>query len=64
LDETKSKSKHSTVEEVLKIATQANVKKLLLTHISRRYQDIRDVKEKLKAYPNVGIARDFMNIKV
>jgi len=64
LDEMENKSKHSTVDDVLKIATAAKVKQLVLTHISRRYQDIQEIKDKLKAYPNVRIARDFMRLEI
>ena len=64
LDEMENKSKHSTVDDVLKIATAAKVKQLVLTHISRRYQDIQEIKDKLKAYPNVRIARDFMRLVI
>lgn len=56
--------KHSTVDDVLKIAAAAKVKQLVLTHISRRYQNIQEIKDKLKAYPNVRIARDFMRIEI
>lgn len=63
-DETGNESRHSTVDDVLKIASAAKAKQLVLTHISRRYQDMQDIKEKLKAYPNVKIARDFMRIGI
>lgn len=56
--------KHSTVDDVLGIAAAAKAKQLVLTHISRRYQDIQEIKDKLKNYPNVRIARDFMRIEV
>ncbi len=56
--------RHATVEDVLKIAKNANVKQVILTHISRRYQDTDELKDKIKDYPNVSIAKDFMNVVV
>ena len=56
--------KHATLDEVLKIATKAGVKKLLLTHISRRYQDLDELEKKIKGLPNVKLARDLMKIEI
>ncbi len=56
------KRKHTTFKDVLKIAKQANVQKLVLTHISRRYNDIRKLKEIVEKYPSVVLAKDFMQI--
>jgi len=56
--------KHTTVDEVLEIAKKANVKELILTHISRRYQDFDELKERIKDFPNVRIAKDFMQVVV
>ena len=55
-------AKHANVDEVLKLAKEANVKQLVLTHISRRYQDIDEMKEKIKDHPHVKIAKDFMKV--
>lgn len=54
--------RHATIEEVLRLAEEANVKQLVLTHISRRYQDIGELKEAIKDFPNAKIAKDFMKI--
>ncbi len=56
--------RHTTVDEVLSIAKKANVKQLVLTHISRRYQDVDELTDKIKNEKNVTIAKDFMNIVV
>jgi len=40
------------------------VKQLILTHISRRYQDIEKMKEKIEGHANVKIAKDFMKIEI
>ena len=57
-------AKHANVDEVISVAKEAGVKQLILTHISRRYQDIDEMKEKIKDYPNVKIAKDFMKIVI
>ena len=57
-------AKHANVGEVLKLAEEANVKQLILTHISRRYQDIEEMKEKISGHPNVKIAKDLMKIVI
>ncbi|MCX6815717.1 MAG: ribonuclease Z [Candidatus Aenigmarchaeota archaeon] len=56
--------KHTTLDEVLEIAGKAAVKQLILTHISRRYQDVDELKEKIKDYPNVKLAKDFMQVVI
>jgi len=64
-DDTKKGAKdyrHTTFEDVLKIAEEAKVKELILTHISRRYQDLQELKEIISKYPNVKLAKDFMKV--
>ena len=56
------KRKHTTFKDVLKIAKEAGVQRLVLTHISRRYSDIRKLKEIVDKYPSVTLAKDFMQI--
>jgi ribonuclease Z len=56
--------KHATFEDVLKMAKEANAKEVILTHISRRYQDLEELKEKIREQKNVKIAKDFMKIIV
>ena len=58
---------HSTVTEAAEVAAKANVRKLILTHISARYDD-EDAKkleeEARKIFPNTIIASDLMIIDV
>ena len=54
--------KHANFADVLKIAEEANVKEVILTHISRRYQDTSELKEKIADRKNVRIAKDFMKV--
>lgn len=54
--------RHATVDDVLRIAKEADVKDLVLTHISRRYQDVDELKKVIEKEKNVTIAKDFMKI--
>ncbi len=57
--------KHSSAKDAGKLAKEANVKKLLLTHYSRRYKDLKPLKEAAEEYHgNVEAAKDLMKIKV
>lgn len=62
LDESEKTSRHSNIEEAISVAQEAKAKKLVLTHISRRYVDVKDVLEKLKERKDVVLAKDFMTI--
>jgi len=56
---------HSTPSEAALIAKKANVKLLILTHISARYNDPEVLlREARKNFPNVIVAEDFMTIDV
>ena len=58
---------HSTVTEAAEVAAQANVRKLILTHISARYdeEDAKKLEEEAKKiFPNTIIASDLMTIDV
>ena len=56
---------HSTPSGAALIAKKANVKLLILTHISARYGDPRVLLEEArKNFPNVMVAEDFMSIDV
>jgi ribonuclease Z len=41
------------------MSVKANVKKLILTHISRRYREKDVLKEAQAVHPNASVARDF-----
>ena len=59
-------TKHSTSKEAALIAKNANVKQLVLTHISSRYSEKRDVllHEAKKVFGNSLIAEELMEIEV
>ncbi|HEY0196003.1 MAG TPA: ribonuclease Z [Methanobacterium sp.] len=56
---------HSTAADAARIAKDARVKNLILTHISTRYQDTSQLeKEALDIFENLIIARDFLSFEV
>jgi ribonuclease Z len=59
---------HSTTKQAAMIAKQSNAKKLLLTHISSRYQTEGDLtaleKEAQALFPLTYLASDFMQIEI
>jgi ribonuclease Z len=64
LEEEEGKA-HADVKQAAKIAKKANVKQLILTHISRRYQIPEELeKEAKKIFPSTKVAYDFMKIKL
>ena len=63
--ETKEDMMHSGAKEAAKIAKEAGVKNLILTHFSRRYTDLKEIEaEAKKIFPNSYVARDFMTASV
>ena len=59
-------SKHSTAGEVAALAKEAEVRKLILTHISSRYTDDAEpiLTDSKKIFENVIIAEDLMEIEI
>jgi ribonuclease Z len=62
---------HSTAQQAAKMAKEAGVKQLILTHISRRYQNKEGnispktlEKEAKKIFKNSILAKDFMEIRI
>lgn len=59
------KPAHASFKQAVEIAKKANAKHLILTNISRRYQEeeLRKMEEEAKKlFPNAIIARDFMQV--
>src|SRR3989344_3776259 len=66
LDESRGKY-HADVAEAADIAKKSNVKELILTHLSRRYnkEDIKEMEERArKVFPNTKVAHDFMKVEL
>ena len=56
---------HTGAKEAAQIAKKANVKFLILTHFSRRYQDTKELEDEAKkAFSNSKCAYDFMKVDV
>ncbi len=65
LSDKASENYHSTPSKAAKIAKKAGVKKLVLTHISPRYEDDTVLlQEARKVFPNTVVAQDLMVIDV
>lgn len=64
LEEEETKA-HADVKQAAQIAKKANVKRLILTHISRRYTDAKELEEEArKVFENTKVAYDFMKVKL
>ena len=56
---------HTSAKKAAEIAKKADVKKLILTHFSRRYKDGNIIrKEAQKVFKNTDVAKDFKKITV
>lgn len=56
---------HSSARETALLAKRAGVKRLAITHFSRRYQDVRELEnDAKKVFPNTFAAEDFMRVKL
>lgn len=55
---------HTTAADVARLALQANVGHLILTHVSRRYRDDDILAEAQAIFPNTSLAYDFATFQV
>jgi ribonuclease Z len=55
---------HLTARQAAEFAVEAGVKKLILTHISRRYREKDVIKEAQAVFPNAVVARDFDSFQI
>lgn len=55
---------HLTARQGAELAVKAGVKKLILTHISRRYREKDVLKEAQAIFPNTAVARDFDSFQI
>jgi len=55
---------HAALPEVLEMVLKEQVKRAVLTHISRKYQDAGELKAMVKGYSNIEVAEDFLSVVV
>jgi ribonuclease Z len=55
---------HLTARQGAELAVKSGVKKLILTHISRRYREKDVLKEAQAIFPNTSVARDFDSFQI
>lgn len=55
---------HASLPEVIEMAKQEGVKRVVLTHVSRKYHDVEKLKDLVKDYPSFEVAQDFMTVVV
>jgi ribonuclease Z len=55
---------HLTAAQSAQLAREANVRKLYLTHISRRYREKDVLAEAIAIFPETTVARDFDHVRV
>ena len=55
---------HLTARQGAELAIKAGVKKLILTHISRRYREKDVIKEAQALFRNTSVARDFDSFQI
>ena len=65
-EENAIEKKHSTSIDAANIAKRMNAKKLIITHISSRYQEdaIKLLQEAKKIFPNTVLAEDLLKIQI
>ncbi|MEM2145164.1 MAG: ribonuclease Z, partial [Candidatus Jordarchaeaceae archaeon] len=63
LEDKALETKHSTTTHAARVAKEAGVEKLVLTHISSRYSNLNELQEQAqKIFPNTKVAEDLMEI--
>jgi len=55
---------HLTAQQAAQLALDANIKHLILTHVSRRYRERDIIKEAQTIFPNTFVARDFDTFQI
>ena len=65
LDEKAEQYQHLTAQVVAQVASQENVKRLILTHFSQRYKSVEEIEaDAKKVFDDTTCAYDFMQVKL
>ena len=55
---------HITAAQAARLARDAGVRQLVLTHISRRYREVEILNEAQAVFPETVVARDFDHFRI
>ena len=55
---------HAALPEIIKMVENENVKRVILTHVSRKYRNAEELEGLIKEYPHIELAKDFIKIEV
>jgi len=55
---------HASLKDIIDMVKKTKVKKIILTHISRRYKSSKELKKQIKDYPSLILAEDFMKVVI
>ncbi len=64
VEKIKEMHNHSCIKDVIRESDKAEVKKLFLTHFSRRYRNSALIRKSVKGFKNVFIAEDMKKVKL
>lgn len=64
-DEKAEKNKHMSSKDAAQLASEADVKELIITHFSQRYKDVNELLDEAKTiFPNTRAAYDLMKVNL
>lgn len=55
---------HACLEDIINMIKKTKIKKVILTHISRRYKSSKELKKQIKDYPSLILAEDFIKVVI
>jgi ribonuclease BN (tRNA processing enzyme) len=56
--------KHASLPEVIEMVREGQVKKAILTHISRKCRDAGQLRKMVEGYDNIEVAEDFLEVTI
>lgn len=55
---------HASLKDIIDMVKKTKIRKVILTHISRRYKSSTELKKQIKNYPSLTLAEDFMKVVI